>query len=196
MTDNKTPLKESNKITLKQFIDGNHKLLTVIGVFAALTAFFSSKREISIYLSFFSFIMLLLLCWELWVSFPKSEESSTNIKVFEYFFMLLLLSLSGQILISYKDILLTYSSFIIIISLLYIYSITFIKIINKYKLYIFIRNFAEKDKKLAPLIRSLGFIIALEIVVLLTLFTWTEFFREPYIYITKNFVNKSILFGE
>lgn len=167
-----------------------------MGIFAALTAFFSSKREIIIYLSFFSFIMFLLICWELWVSFPKSEESSTNLKVFEYFFMLLLLSVAGQILISYKDILLTYSSFIIIVCLLYIYDVIFIKIINKYKLYLFIRNLAETDKRLAPLIRSLGFIIFLEIILLLTLFTWNEFFRETYIYITQNFVNKSILFGE
>lgn len=195
LTNDKTPLKEHDKITIKQFIDENHKLLTVMGVFAALTAFFSSKKEISVYLSFFSFIMFLLLCWEFWVSFPKSEESSTNLKVFEYFFMLLLLSLAGQIFISYKDILLYYSSYIIIVSLLYIYSIILIKIINKYKLYLFVRNLAEKDEKLAPLIRSLGFIIAFEIVLLLTIFTWNEFFREIYLYIIQNFVNKSIVFG-
>ena len=195
LTNDKTPIKEPTKKTLKDFIEGNQRLLTVMGVFVALTAFFSSKSQFGIYLSFISFIMFLLLYWEFWISFPKSEESSTNLKVFEYFSMLLLFFVTGQILISYKDILLTYSSVIIKVSLFYIYSITLIKIYNKYKIYLLVRNLAERDEKLAPVIRSLGFIVAIEIVLFLTFFTWNEFFENIYLYATQNFVNKSISFG-
>lgn len=196
MTDDKTVLKESTKITLKRFIDDNHKLLTIIGVFTALTAFFSSKRDFGIFASFFSFIMLLLLYWELWVNFPKSEESSTNLQVFEYFFMLLLFALAGEFLIFYKDILLTYSNLMIFVALLYAYSVIFIKIINKYKLYLVVRNFAERNERWSPLIRSLAFILTLGIICLLTLFTWNEFFKETYLYIVENFVNRSILYSK
>jgi hypothetical protein len=79
-----------DKIALKEFVEENKSLLTVAGVFAALAAFFSSKENP--FTSFFTFVIFLLLCVELWRSFPKSEKASFNLKIFEYFFMFLVFS--------------------------------------------------------------------------------------------------------
>ena len=143
----------NNKTTLKEFIEKNYRLLTILGVFAALTSFFASAYPENYILSFSTFIMFLLISWEFWISFPESEKSSTNLNVFEYLFFALLLGVAGQIIMSYKDLLITFSSIIFFV----IYSFLISKLIDRFELFLFVRNIAEKHMSLGPLIRGLAF---------------------------------------
>jgi len=56
-----------NELTLKEFIDVNHKLLTVVSIFGALTGIFLSPSiyEKSPFISFLTFSMFLLVSIEL-----------------------------------------------------------------------------------------------------------------------------------
>ena len=66
-------VQEQNDDALFEFIEDNHKLLTVIGVFGGLTALFTGITYGEI-LVFLSFLMFLLLNWELYSRFPKWEK--------------------------------------------------------------------------------------------------------------------------
>ncbi len=160
----------NDKINLKKFIDENHNLLTSAGVFAALTAFFSSSYKENEYISFATFIIFLLLCWEIWTSFPKSEKASNNLKFFEFIFMLLCYGIAFQILMSYKNILLRFSPLIFF----GIYSFLIIKVVNRFRLYLFVRNFADKHKGISPLIRSLPFLFIFGVALVLAISTSKE----------------------
>ena len=156
-----------DEITLKEFVEDNQSLLTVAGVFAALTAFFSFASEENPYTSFFTFVIFLLLCWELWISFPENEKASFNLKIFEYFFMFLVFSVAIQILIEYRDLILQFSPFIFI----GIYTLLVLKFVDRLKYFMFVRKIAEKHKNLGPLIRSLGFIFVMVLILLLSIFS-------------------------
>jgi hypothetical protein len=156
----------NDKITLKKFVEKNQSLLTVAGVFAALTAFFSSAYEENL-ISLFTFIMFLLLCWELWLSFPQNETASTNLKLFEFFFMMLVFGVVFQILCDYKDVILM----LLFVIFFAIYTFLVLKIVDKIEYFIFIRKIAERYTKFDPLIRSLGFFFIFGVVILLSLFS-------------------------
>ena len=77
------------KQTLREFINNNNNLLTALGVFAALTAFFTTiDSPLSFYMSAVSSLILSLILWETWISFPKSEDASITLKLFEYFLVI------------------------------------------------------------------------------------------------------------
>ena len=155
-----------DKIALKEFVEENKSLLTVAGVFAALAAFFSSSKE-NPFTSFFTFVIFLLLCVELWRSFPKSEKASFNLKIFEYFFMFLVFSVVIQILMEYRD-LISQFSFLIFFG---IYTLLVLKFVDRFEYFMFVRKIAEKHKNLDPLIRSLGFILVMVLIFLLSFFS-------------------------
>lgn len=156
---------EKNVTSLKEFIEDHKTLLTISGLFAALTSFFATSFPENNILSFSTFIMFLLICWELWVSFPASEKTSTNLKMFEFLFIGMLFGVIAQIVVSYQDILIMFLGMIFWI----IYLLLIIKLSNKFKLFLFVRKMAEKDIELSPFIRSLTFIIVSEIALLLAL---------------------------
>lgn len=64
----------SPKVSLTIFIEENHKLLTVLGVFTALTVFSLSLslKIIGYFLSFAFFTISLIIWFELWSKFPKN----------------------------------------------------------------------------------------------------------------------------
>lgn len=71
-------------MTLKEYIDGNDKLLTILGVFAALTVYFSSLeiKLLATILSLTSLTCTLLIWFELWTTFP-SKGGEWKIIAFE-----------------------------------------------------------------------------------------------------------------
>lgn len=107
----------NNELTLKEFIEENHRLLTVISVFGALTSVFLSP---SIYeknpsISFFTFIMFLLLSLELissnnMLDFMPFDTFNKNpsklLKIFTVCFVMFIVLVAGQILSNYRNIIL------------------------------------------------------------------------------------------
>lgn len=153
-------------ITIKKFVDYNFPLFATIGVFGALIAYFSGiDNPASPYLTFSALLIFLLLCIELWRSFPKSEEASNLLHFFEAFFIWFVLSILGYI--SYFVYLKNAENKLIVLYFeLVIYSaftIIAVFLFTESKIYEKIRIIAPMDSKLSPFIRGLTFIAVLEV---------------------------------
>jgi hypothetical protein len=72
--------KNIDPTSLKLFVDDNERLLTVIGIFGGLAAFFSS---LNFFLLYAILVMFLLLCYELQGQFSRIKEKSYNLDIFE-----------------------------------------------------------------------------------------------------------------
>ena len=114
-------------VQLKDFIDDNHRLISILGVFSGLTAFF--VKIDAIYLSFISFLILFVLMWELRKYFPGKNASDT-LQIFELFIYILIISLIVYFFIEYKIIIMEVS----ILAFLFAYFVIATKIYQKYKL--------------------------------------------------------------
>jgi hypothetical protein len=131
----------NNIKSLKEFVEGNDRLLTVIGVFAALTAIFLSEPLYSKgpSLSLLTFIIFLVLCSELFYNlittlYDDEKEPSTNLVIFAACFIMLLIGVLLQLTVLYKDILLTLFSPMFAIFYSLVSAISLHKyIIKKYK---------------------------------------------------------------
>lgn len=140
----------SKKVSLREFIKENYHLVATIGVVGALTALFTRLEEAS-YLAFITFMMFILLTWELLVSFPKSEEASLNVTLFEYLVMGLLFALGMFVINAYK----VYLAMLSPIFFFGLYSVVSIKLIQKFKLFERIRERTPQDKPYSSIIRGL-----------------------------------------
>ncbi len=136
-----TIVEESDKLetkpkknTLSDYIDDNSKLISVLGVFTALTVF---TRNFTIepigYLLSFVFLTLSIIVWlELWTKFPK-KPSSWRLLVFENVLSFSVLGIILYWLLAYRDIwrsILPFPIFLVLISLLS-YPITKYKVLEK-----------------------------------------------------------------
>lgn len=149
----------SKKVTLREFIEENYRLFTTIGVAGGLTAVFT-RLENAEYLAFLSFIMLILLDWELWVAFPKSEEASITLTVFEWLLQIFLFAVGGYICISYTNYVLALLP-VIIFSVL---GGVFIILNKKFKLYEYVRKIAPENKRYSSIIRGSVAMVAIAVV--------------------------------
>ncbi|MFH1788719.1 MAG: hypothetical protein ABH834_05015 [Candidatus Altiarchaeota archaeon] len=139
--------------TLKQFIKENHYLITVLGVFGALTAIFSQLYPIQEfpYPSFFSIALFLVVAWELWVSFPKSEDATGNLKRFEHLFVFLSLAMIVCVFKTkeYQEITL----FLLALALIFIYSTLFSYVLERKWIASRIRRWAPEDSYYGSFVR-------------------------------------------
>jgi len=165
---------ETNKkktVSLKEFAEENHRLITVIGVMGGLAALFtrlgnpeadSTFNFIVSLLSFLAFGMMILLAWELWRSFPKSEEASLTMAIFEWFGLIFVFALGGYLLVSYPMIIRTFVlPQVVGTIILAIFSGAFALLSRKLKTYAFVRRVAPEGKKYSSIKRG---IIAIAII--------------------------------
>jgi len=160
-------------ITLRKFIEENSKLISVVGIFGGLTAYFSGINYADNLLSFITFSMFILLCWELWVSFPKSEEASGIIRVFEYFFLCFVFLVGGYMFTTFKKLLLSIS----VLPFLSFYILIITKLFDKFKLYKYVRKIAMKNDKLNPIVRGIFSLSALGLAMFLAVLSAKLLFR-------------------
>lgn len=140
------------KKQLKEFVEENHRLLSVFGIFGGLTAFFVQLGQD--YLALSSFFVFLLLLWEVWTSLPRKEETSALLKLFEYAFFAMMLSLGWYLLTTYRRILLLISY----VPLLGLYAIIATKVVPFQKVGPLISRIDMKSRKLGIFVRySLAF---------------------------------------
>lgn len=131
-------------------MDDNDKLLTSVGVFAALTTIFVSRSDIDPSLSFFSFLLFLLLCLELLLHYLISiidtkKEPTGSLILFGVFFLMLMVGIAYQIKDLYYSIIVKlfspmFALFYALIASLSIHQfiIKKIKRFTSYKLWIFL----------------------------------------------------------
>lgn len=154
------------RVSLKAFISENDKLFTAIGVVGALAALFTKLKDAE-FLSFLAFVLLLLLDWELWTSFPKSEEASLTLTIFEMFSQMFLFGIGLYLLIAYQTIVLMFLPFI----LFGIFAGIFVLLNRRLKMYDYVRRIAPEGKWYSSLVRGLvavgiiSLILALAVVV-------------------------------
>jgi len=117
------PVPTLKKVTLKDFINDNDKLFTAIGVVGALAALFTTIKDGQA-LSFFAFVLLVVLDLELWGAFPKRTKLSWNLQIFQFVSQVLLFSIAIYIWNNYRSFakpylgLLIYGLFFIIFAFL------------------------------------------------------------------------------
>lgn len=138
------------RVALKTFINENDKLFTAIGVMGALAALFTQLKDAQ-YLSFFAFVMLLLLDWELWTSFPKSEEASLTLTIFEMLSQIFLLGIGIYLYIAYP----TFVMGLLPIILFGIFTGIFVLLNRRLKTYAYVRRIAPEGKWYSSLVRGL-----------------------------------------
>jgi len=96
---------QPKKNTLSEFIDINHKLISVLGVFTALTVFSYNLalKPIGYALSFV-FLTLTVIVWlELWAKFPK-RPSSWRLTTFENILSYSTIGVIAYWLLAYREI--------------------------------------------------------------------------------------------
>lgn len=149
---------EKEKNTLGKYINENEKLLTVLGVFVALTIFFSSL-DVKIFaalLSLSSLTCAVLIWLELWSTFP-SEEGTGKLLWFEN-----VLSISTLVLIVfwvYEIYNLYPGAIVILLTFTIMWPISFL--LKKWN--VFNRCFNTKAQGKKPLRYLVGLIIILSV---------------------------------
>lgn len=132
--ENEKEEKNNEKISLKDFIKENYPLIATIGVFGALTTLFVRLEELP-HLAFITLMIFVVLTWELLDLFPEIEvpfRSSMKLMVFEFLMIILLMVVGWYILDTYVRI---YYRVFTLTSLLGIYSVITIKVLEKLRLF-------------------------------------------------------------
>lgn len=138
---------EIKKIGLEQFISDHYHMFTVIGVFGGLTAVFA-KLENASYLAFYSFLMFIILDVDIWIKFPKSEEASLSLKIFEALSQLYILLIGIYLVQAYPN----YVGPLMPVFFTLIFSGIFFFLFNKFKLF-------EPIRKVSPTLGARRFTV-------------------------------------
>jgi len=136
------------KTSLEQFVKDHHYMFAVLGVFGGLTALFTRLENAS-YLAFLSFIIFLLLDLDLWVKFPKSDEASLALRIFEVLLQIYLIAIGVYLVQAYSD----YVAKLLPLFFTLIFAGIFLLLFNKFKLFKPIREISPPFRKRSTLIR-------------------------------------------
>lgn len=151
----------TKKVSLKDFINNNHELIKVLGVLFALVGFFGGIEDLFAKLiSFFIYLMAVLVFVELWIQFPKSEKASIMMATFESLYVLTMLFLSGWLIYNYREyvISLSWAGFIAL------YGFIALEILKRKKIYEKVRRIAPDGNRFSTIIRGLFYIAFLSII--------------------------------
>jgi hypothetical protein len=165
MTNQDTSLSDkeprSHQVTLTEFVEQNHRLITVLGVFTALTMFSSNLplKPFAYVLSFMFMTLTVLLWLELWGKYPSSPGNWT-LTWFENILFLAVLAFIAYWLIAFRDI---WDKFLAIL-LFGLILAAFSWLLKKYN--IFNRLFRAQPGKLKPLRYLFGIAIGLTVLYL------------------------------
>lgn len=138
---------EIKKISLEQFIIDHYHMFTVVGVFGGLTALFA-KLENASYLAFYSFLMFIILDVDIWIKFPKSEEASLSLKIFEALSQLYVILIGVYLVQAYPN----YVAILMPSFFMLIFMGIFLLAFNRFKLF-------EPIRKISPTLGARRFAI-------------------------------------
>ena len=156
--------------TINSFLKKKDKLITALGVFIALTIFSESVkmpvvnvnfRSFDDVLSYCFFSCSILICLELWITFPKEKESKLTLKFFKYFISFGSLSL---VIIYISTYYINYKPFFdigILITLMTVVMKLYFYLVDKYRLHSLFKN------KIISIISFLASFVAASLLILL-----------------------------
>jgi hypothetical protein len=143
-----------NKITLGQFVENQQKLISVLGIFTAITTFTYNLplKPFGYFLSSIFLLISILIWFELWARFPRRPESK-SLSLFENLMHLVLCGLFGYWLLAYRMLWYKISYFVI-----WIFTITILSnLLTKYNLPRKIMGKKLSEKKTAKIIFGIIF---------------------------------------
>jgi hypothetical protein len=100
----------------KDIIKDNYQLLAIIGVFGALTAYFSTLSE---NLSFITLMIVILLSIEFIDRNPPSSIRNKRMKLFMLLFIALIVVLIANFISTYQELLNSLADFLVFIAVLF-----------------------------------------------------------------------------
>jgi hypothetical protein len=145
---------QKQTITLIDFIDKYHNIFAVIGVMGGLAALFTRLPGAE-YLSILSFAIMLILDVQLWWKFPRNENASKSVTIFEMFFQLFMAAIGYYIVTSYWAFIRPYLVFILSISLFGLFCWISVSVIRKVKINFVIRELTGEGKIKNSILRSI-----------------------------------------
>ena len=123
------------EVSLRKFVEESYQLLTIIGVFVALTTYFSSSIfKLDPMFSFIAKIMLFLLVLELFIDnfnrffYTDREKPSISLAIFLLCFFWLIVGIYIQLLSTEYELIIKFSTPLLIL----IYLISILTILNHY----------------------------------------------------------------
>ena len=162
----------TKKKTLEEFIDDNHRLISVVGIFGALSAYFSTISTLDAYsenvdflgyfMAFTMFVMFLLICFEMFKRFLEYKNRTFSLELFAGLFFIFILLLVCYMYFAFRTpTMMVIWSIITILyfSLFYIIYISFDAVFH-------IGRKLKRNKFLKPLRDICGFTIFLLILLL------------------------------
>lgn len=99
-------MKEKKIISLKQFIEDNHILLSALAVFSSLSALLSrlSINWLNTFFSFISIAGMIIIWFEVQSRLPKEKEMSIRLLLFRYVLIFGLYGLMFYWLLAFRDL--------------------------------------------------------------------------------------------
>lgn len=148
--------KEKPKPTLASAVEENHKLITVLGVFTALTVFAANLRlqPFGQVLSFLFMSLTILVWFELWGRFPN-ERGNWTLTWFENLLFITVLAVVLYWLVDFRELWHTYLWLLVFSVILAVFS----TVMKKFD--VFNRLFRTQPGKLRFLRYGLGLVIVL-----------------------------------
>ena len=97
--------KKDADFSLSRFIDDNHKLISSVGIFTALTVFSTSisLKPIGYLVSFLSLAATFILWIELWFKFPRNRNLPVRLSFFKFTVLLILLTVTLYWLLEFRN---------------------------------------------------------------------------------------------
>jgi hypothetical protein len=141
---------ETKKLGLEEFIKEHYYMFTVLGVFGGLTALFT-KLENASYLAFLSFTIFIVLDLDIWIKFPKSEEASLSLKIFEILFQIYFIAVGVYLVQAYPD----YVALLLPTFLMLIFAGLFLLVFARLELFKPIRRISPPFRRRSTIIRMI-----------------------------------------
>lgn len=153
----------AKKTSLKEFIDDNHNLLTVLGIFVALAALFSQKEN-SIPIVFFALVMSSILFLETYIQFPKWSQSSLILRIFQNLFSVMMFFIFGWVFYTYRTEMPIYSAIVFGPLCGYVC----IRIMDRLEIYEKAKKVADKKRTYSKIISASPYILTVVMVSVVT----------------------------
>ncbi|NQU98988.1 hypothetical protein HQ533_06010 [Candidatus Woesearchaeota archaeon] len=110
------------KESVSDFVSDNAHLFTVVGIFAAISVYFSTFKFIGGFISFITFALFLILCFELLTKYidVEPDDRSVKLQLFGLTFLVFVILVSGYLVSIYFLHFVLYSYIIVLISIIFL----------------------------------------------------------------------------
>jgi hypothetical protein len=153
--------REDAELTLTNFVDQNHKLLTIGGMFATFAVLASRLPDIGKLISFVLSILVFIIAYEIYKNFPPEVQKGT-LHWFREVFCLLVLGFGGFLIsVFYPFLLVLVSMVIYLVAAMMVFALCMKVIRTLIKKVPWFKNVGQNAKeRLIPVFGSMALMVA------------------------------------